>query len=184
MSKGYRRRRKLIKPSLQLKLTGLYLATASVAFLLLAVMVYQAGMDIFEKTGADMTIVREEMTEVIVQNIVLTLAVFVPLMVAVGIFVTFKIAGPLYRFELFLEQVAAGENPPPCKIRKDDELHEFCELLNRVTEPLRSYEDEGSGDEGAEALSELSTGPEDGAQADSGAASETAREATAPTSDA
>ena len=60
-----------------------------------------------------------------------------PLSLAIGVLTTFRVLGPLYRFRMFLRQVADGTPPGPCKIRKTDELHDFCDLLNEVTEPLR-----------------------------------------------
>ena len=38
---------------------------------------------------------------------------------------------------MFLNQVIRGEKPEPCRIRKRDELQDFCKLLNEVTAPLR-----------------------------------------------
>ena len=63
--------------------------------------------------------------------------IFLPLTYAVGILTTFRIAGPLYRFETFLNQVLAGEKPERFRLRKGDELQDFADLLNAVTEPLR-----------------------------------------------
>lgn len=54
-----------------------------------------------------------------------------------GVASTHKIVGPLYRFRVYLTALARGESPEPCRIRKDDELQDLCELLNRATEPLR-----------------------------------------------
>jgi hypothetical protein len=56
---------------------------------------------------------------------------------SVGISATHKIVGRSNRFRIYLTELAAGEHPEPCRIRKDDELQDLCELLNRATEPLR-----------------------------------------------
>jgi hypothetical protein len=61
----------------------------------------------------------------------------VPLTLLVGITSTHKVVGPLYRFRVYLTQLAAGERPAPCRIRQNDELQDLCELLNRATQPLR-----------------------------------------------
>jgi hypothetical protein len=59
----------------------------------------------------------------------------------VGILATFLVAGPLYRFEQFLRASLNGENPPDCRLRKGDELSEFCGLLNDATRHLRTGKD-------------------------------------------
>jgi hypothetical protein len=69
---------------------------------------------------------------------VISAAVLLPLTLSVGIVATFRIAGPLHRFETFLRAIANGEKPADCKIRRGDELQEFCTLLNDVTAPLRT----------------------------------------------
>lgn len=57
-------------------------------------------------------------------------------MIGVGILVTFRIAGPLYRFETHLNQIAAGEDPGECYIRKSDELHSMCAAINAAVATL------------------------------------------------
>jgi len=60
---------------------------------------------------------------------------FIPLVF--GILLTFRLAGPIYRFEQYLRSVARGEQIGPCKIRKGDELQFLCDAINDATEPLR-----------------------------------------------
>ena len=64
--------------------------------------------------------------------------VCLPLTFCVGVVVTFRFAGPIYRFEKYLKALARGEQVEECRIRKGDELQEFCKLLNEATAPLRS----------------------------------------------
>jgi len=69
-------------------------------------------------------------------NLLVTLAFVLPLNLIIGRTVTFKIAGPLYRFEVYLKQLIRGERPGPCRIRRSDELQDFCGLLNEAVKPL------------------------------------------------
>jgi len=78
------------------------------------------------------------MPGLLVEVMLVSFAVLLPLTAAVGVLVLFRVAGPLYRFEQFLEAVMRGEHPEECHIRKRDELQDFCKLLNRVTAPLRA----------------------------------------------
>jgi hypothetical protein len=66
-----------------------------------------------------------------------TLCVLLPLAFAVGVAVTFRVAGPIYRFEQHLRVVAEGRDPGPCKIRKGDELQDFCDVLNAALGRMR-----------------------------------------------
>jgi len=86
----------------------------------------------------DGSLLLNQLPVILRDGFVLTVVVLVPLTVFVGILSTFKIVGPLYRFRLFLKGVLAGEQHAPCRIRAGDELHDFCDLLNRVTEPTRT----------------------------------------------
>jgi hypothetical protein len=70
--------------------------------------------------------------------------VLMPLTFGVGVIVTFRVAGPLYRFDQHLKAIARGEDPGECRIRKDDELQDLCATLNaaigvlRKADPLRA----------------------------------------------
>ena len=77
------------------------------------------------------------MPELPLEILLVSFGMLLPLTVAVGILVTFRIAGPVYRFEKYLEQVIRGEEVGPCRIRKGDEFQELCELINQATAAMR-----------------------------------------------
>ena len=56
---------------------------------------------------------------------------------SVGVLFTFRIAGPVYRFEQFLSAVVRGERPRDFRLRKGDQLTELAALINDATRPLR-----------------------------------------------
>ncbi|MCF6285988.1 MAG: hypothetical protein L3K26_12450, partial [Candidatus Hydrogenedentes bacterium] len=70
-------------------------------------------------------------------NLLITLAVTLPVFLIVSRTATFKIAGPLHRMETHLRQVIREQSSGPCVIRKDDELQDFCALLNKALEVPR-----------------------------------------------
>jgi len=135
-----KRKKNLIRPSLQLKITGVFMATSAAH---LAVMGYMMIFFLKDGTGPTQAI-SDEVFPILVQTFFITLAVLVPATLVVGILATFLVAGPLYRFEAFLRSVQAGEKPADCRLRKGDELQGFCELLNDVTRPLRAEETRSS----------------------------------------
>lgn len=65
--------------------------------------------------------------------------VFVGLLLAVGLIIyswlklSHKIAGPLYRMRFNLKEfVVDGKEFVPIKLRKDDEMHDLADLINRA----------------------------------------------------
>jgi signal transduction histidine kinase len=66
-----------------------------------------------------------------------SVALLLPATFAVGLVVTHRLIGPIYRFEVYLKQVISRETTEPCRIRKGDELQDLCDLINTATEPVR-----------------------------------------------
>jgi methyl-accepting chemotaxis protein len=56
-----------------------------------------------------------------------------------SIFVTHKIAGPLYRLKKSLDEIAAGNLNVKIKLRKKDELKDLAEHINVLVEELRTF---------------------------------------------
>jgi len=83
----------------------------------------------------------------LLRDLAIAFLVFLPLTFFVGILSTFRVAGPLYRFEKFLESLQRGERPPDFRLRKGDELHDLAELLNQATAPMRKGDEEEAEDE-------------------------------------
>jgi hypothetical protein len=69
--------------------------------------------------------------------LLVSFGVLLPLCFFVGVLVTFRVAGPLYRFEKHLDAMARGFDPGPCRIRKGDELQDFCLSFNRALDRMR-----------------------------------------------
>lgn len=138
----YRRSVRLIQPRLQLKLVLTFLGMAMLAmtlqFLLLAASLVALAGDL----PNDGVAMQQELPERLLWIIGLSFGVCLPLIFCVGVVITFRIAGPLYRFEKFLESVRKGEKPADCRLRKGDELQGLCTLINAATAPLRRTEGE------------------------------------------
>jgi len=150
--KKYRRKKKLILPGLQLKLVGAFLAAAGASVLVQSVMLVYALTSLAREAPNDMLLIMDRIPAITGTILLLTFVIMVALTVCTGIVVTFRIAGPIYRFEQYLKQVIAGERPPDCRLRKGDELMHLCELINLATAPLRAPLDETTGAYPAAAL--------------------------------
>jgi len=128
-----RRSRKLIQPGLQLRLVASFVGLAALAligqFLLLNHRLTSAA------TGEGQ--LAAEVPRVMLEILTFSLVILLPVISALGVLLTFRIAGPIYRFEQFLASVARGEQIGPCRIRDGDELQTLCEAINVATEPVR-----------------------------------------------
>jgi methyl-accepting chemotaxis protein len=54
-----------------------------------------------------------------------------------AIFLSHRIAGPLYRLERHLQDIGAGKEPAPVKFRKGDLYQPLADACNKVIEQLR-----------------------------------------------
>lgn len=131
------RLRKLSRPGLQLKLVGSFLGMTATALLLQFLLLggkLTSMMAQIPRHGGDLA---EEVPGLLLSVLGLSAVVVLPLMFGLGVVLTHKIAGPVYRFEEYLGQIARGEKVGPCRIRKNDELQELCRRLNSAVARLR-----------------------------------------------
>jgi len=144
MAQRFRRRRKLIRPGLQLRLSakfvGLIALMLGLQFVLLDALIGQTAAGEPEGT----LLLADPMWSVGVQLLGWSAVVFLPLTLLVGVIASFRFAGPLYRFDVFLKAVAAGERPADIRLRSGDELKELASLLNEATRPLRQEPEDTS----------------------------------------
>ena len=132
-----RRRIKLIKPRLQLKLIGVFVGLSALGFLMQSLHVGLRLSELAANVPEGGPYLMAVMPELPIEILAVSFGMLLPLTVSIGILVTFRIAGPVYRFEEYLKQVIRGEEVGPCRLRKGDELNELCDLINQATEPLR-----------------------------------------------
>lgn len=128
----YKRRIKLIKPRLQLKLIGVFAGLSALSFLLQVLVVGRRLAEITVLLPNDGPLLHTLTPGLLTDVLIFSFGLLLPLTCAVGVLVTFRIAGPVYRFEQYLGQVERGEAQGPCRIRKGDELQDLCDQINRT----------------------------------------------------
>lgn len=127
-----RRPFRIVRPRLQWTLIGSFFGLSALALLL------QAGVFTLLATRAATQLPSDsaDLIALLRPGVTLGLAVsflvLLPATFFVGVLVTRRIAGPIYRIETHLKQVLAGEATGPCRLRQGDELQELCELVNRA----------------------------------------------------
>ena len=134
----FKRRRKLIKPRIQLRLIATFLG-ASALSLVLQVLLLAAHLvrtaDALPTDGETLAVM---IPDIVTAVLVTSIVVLLPTVGLVGVLATFRLAGPIYRFEIYLREVIEGRETGPCRLRAGDELQELCALLNEATEPARA----------------------------------------------
>ncbi|MDA1264989.1 MAG: hypothetical protein O2816_07920 [Planctomycetota bacterium] len=154
----FKRRKKLIKPRLQLKLTLTFVGLSALSLLLQLVLFQAALSNAALDLPNDSELLMSNTNDVVLRVVAISFGVFLPLTFMVGILSTFRIAGPVYRFEQFLEAVRRGERPRDFRLRKGDELTGLAQLINDATQPLRTEEkadEPGAGDQDLDAAPSL-----------------------------
>lgn len=136
MSK-HKRRIQLIKPTLQLRLTLVFVALGAIGLVLQLLFFTSRLAELAAYLPQDGEMFATEVDGILLEGLLVSALVFLPLTFAVGILTTFRIAGPIYRFEMTLKQILKGERPGPIRLRKGDQLLDFCELLNRTLATLQ-----------------------------------------------
>ena len=145
MSSKFKRSKKLVNSGLQLRLIGAFGGVAAMACMFQVYLVHSTLMPVI--SASDGPPDTAELYGVLISNVVLTFAVLFPLMLVVGILITHRVAGPIYRFEQHLGAIARGENPGVCRIRKGDELQGLCDSINAAMHNLVAQTDASETDE-------------------------------------
>ena len=132
------RKRKLIKPGLQLRLTVVFLCIACAGVSVQAIVLNSSMHSLLNEVEAGKASLLGEWPSLMAFNMVLAFALLVPMTLVVGIWATFKITGPIYRIESHCKAILRGEDPGDCRLRRSDELHDFCDLINTTVNYLRA----------------------------------------------
>ncbi len=126
----HKRTKRLVKSGLQLKLILTFVGLACVASLFQVILLNRAVTFVAAQMPRDGGVLLGELPGVLRSSVLLSLSVLVPVTIGVGLVLTHRLAGPIYRFETYLRGIVSGEQNGRCKIRDGDELQVFCVLLN------------------------------------------------------
>ncbi len=137
----HKRRIKLIRPRLQLKLIGWFLGVATLALLMQYLLFAWSVSELAATSPDGSATLSVQAPTMLLRALLLSFLFLLPLIALVGVLVTFRIAGPVYRFETYLGQIARGEEVGPCRIRDGDELWELCSRINEAVAALRAQRD-------------------------------------------
>ncbi len=72
------------------------------------------------------------------QTLLVILLVFLVLVVIFSVFISHRIAGPIYRFEKTLQAIAGGDMTMRVDLRKRDEFKQLADAMNEMVGELRN----------------------------------------------
>lgn len=137
MASKHRRHTYLIKTGFQLRYMGIIVATMMTVAVLVGWVIYFTSWNRISSTP-DLTVdkladIFDEVNASLIKWIVLMILIISVL----SVFVSHKIAGPVYRLERSAKIIASGDLTHAVRLRRGDELAELSEAFNSMTEALR-----------------------------------------------
>lgn len=138
MSHPHRRTNYFVEKKLQLKIAGLILIFTVLMAAITALIIY---FSMWDTLGAKLASVYPQgrLMEIFKRaNIVLLerMLIIVPIIFIVSIFISHRIAGPIYKIKKTLDEASEGKTGLRIYLRKTDELKEVADSINKVLEVL------------------------------------------------
>jgi methyl-accepting chemotaxis protein len=73
-----------------------------------------------------------------VRPLIIIIPVVFIILAAIIIYISHKIAGPLYRLKQYMEKVENGDFSAELKFRKHDSIHDIADSFNRMVEGIKA----------------------------------------------
>ena len=134
-----RRKQYLVAKNFQVKYIGLILLLMFLTAAMCSYVVYYTSMIIFGEKLANVYPQGRLIHIVRIVNIRILLSVLLvsPLVATFGLFLSHKIAGPIYRMERFLFNMAEGDVSSTITLREGDELVTLANGINRLADSMK-----------------------------------------------
>lgn len=136
----YKRSQYLVAKEFQLKYVGVILALMLATAVLCAYVVYYTAM---VSMGEKLALVYPQgrlisIIKTVNFRILFSLVIVTPLVVVLGIVLSHRIAGPIYRIEKFLNTVSTGDLSARLTLRKNDEFINVATAINTAIDSIKS----------------------------------------------
>ncbi len=135
----YRRQKYLVSRRFQLKYAGVILVLMLATAALSSYIVYYTSMLLMGEKLANVYPQGQLVHIVKTVNLRLLMSILLlcPLVIALGIYLSHKIAGPIARMEKFMSDMASGDFSARIVLRKGDELMSLADGVNSVCESIK-----------------------------------------------
>lgn len=147
-SKKFKRRQYLVNPGFQLRFM-LYISIAVSIGLIILYLSNYFYFDVLVSEGQELGLDPSHPYYEFIQDqrrllnrtyLIVSMAVFIGLMIF-GLFLSHRVAGPIYRIESYMKQVAKGENDlRPVRLRKGDFFPEIAGIVNDAIDQISNEE--------------------------------------------
>ncbi|MCX5686936.1 MAG: methyl-accepting chemotaxis protein [Candidatus Omnitrophica bacterium] len=136
----FKRTQYLVQKKFQLKYVGLILALTFLTAVLCSYVVYYTMMiNLGEKLASVYPQGRlVSIVKIVNFRICLSVLLISPFMALIGILLSHKIAGPIFRMETFLKNMTAGDLTSRITLRSGDELISLADGINNAAGALRA----------------------------------------------
>lgn len=136
----FKRTKYLVSTKLQLRYVGIILLLMLVTALICSYIIYYTVMILM---GEKLSNVYPQGRLIAIINtvnlrILFSLLLITPIVAVIGIYLSHKIAGPIYRIEKFLGDMAAGNFAARIVLRKGDELMSVADKINVLNDSLKT----------------------------------------------
>jgi len=137
--KYYKRRQYFVAKKFQLKYTGQIIALMFLTAALCAYVVYYNGMILLGEKLASVYPQGRLVAIIKTVNMRMLFSIIMvsPLVAILGIFLSHRIAGPIFRMEKVLNNIAAGDLTQKIVLREKDEMINLANGINTVTESFK-----------------------------------------------
>ena len=134
----FARRQYIVARKFQLKYVGMILLLMFLTAGFCSYVIYYTTMILFGEKLANVYPQGQLVSIVQTVNfrILLSILFISPLVGFLGIYLSHKIAGPIYRIERFLASMAAGDLSARIKLRRGDEMVSLADSINKLTDSL------------------------------------------------
>jgi methyl-accepting chemotaxis protein len=139
----YRRTQYLVAKKFQLKYAGTILLLVSMTAVMCSYVIYYTMMLTMGDKLANVYPQGRLISIVNMVNlrILFSMLLISPIVVMIGIYLSHKIAGPIYRIERFLASMAEGDLSKPLTLRRNDELMSLASGINIVLNSMKASVD-------------------------------------------
>ena len=136
----YKRKQYLVARKFQLKYVGLILLLMFLTATMCSYVVYYTAMILMGEKLANVYPQGRLISIVKLVNfrILLSVILITPLVAVIGIFLSHRIAGPIFRMEKFLYDMASGNLASRITLRQNDELMTLANGINNLAESMSS----------------------------------------------
>lgn len=139
----WHRRNYMIAPKLQLKIVGMLAGVAVVSSIIICIVAYERILlldRLFDGNYVPPPLGKSTLTLVantLMKRLLIIVSGMVCVFTVLGVYLTHKVAGPMWKLEHEIEKFLNNEKISPIKFRKGDEFQRLPELVNRLIQGYR-----------------------------------------------